>query len=659
ADRSIRKYSPVMRPTDYPYDHDAMLHRWHTFKTELMPQPDLDPLVMASWVRCAAHFAGGIPRINMRPQSPRWYQQHPTDVITLALPYLEDIFQVNPGSVVFLTDEHGEVLALEGALEPFQSIGLQPGEQWAEFAAGTNAVGLALQAAMPVQVLGAEHYFQIYHTCGTSAAPIHNAEGDIVGCIGILTSVAETAASLLAVVMATARAISNQLQTTVVIEQAQARLKQMNNILESLNDGVITWDVDGTVQHVNSMACQILGTRRAAMMGQPVTATLDLSPYMQEAIRGQQALSDVETRFHIDDRIVQCMMSIQPIPGSNGEIIGGVAMLRPLSQVRSLVNQQAGSSPTLTFADFEFESAVMRRVLREAQAAARGSLPVLLIGEGGAGKSVLAQAVHNASPRGNKPFIVVNCRTIPNETMRRELLGTEGSNGTPGKPGKLELADGGTLLLDQIDELSLEGQTIVLQMMTSRHVLRQYANRPTPVNVRIIATSAIELDGAVEDGHFLPQLFYLFNVFTLRMPPLRERPEDVPLLLERFLRHHAPEGMTYHYEPDVLNTLRRYPFPGNVRELESVIERGVVQADGPIIRVHDLPDTVQTNHSLRPESAIPQPTLSLEEAEREAIIRAGWAHGGAIVDMATVLGINRSTLWRKMKQFGLRADDFK
>ncbi len=653
-----------MRPTDYPYHHPTTLARWRTFKsTGSLPPgetPYVDPLVLASWTRCVGHFERGIPALNRRPHLHRWYEQNTeADLITLAVPYLEDICQISPHSLIFLTDERGDVLAIEGDLAAFHELDLQIGERWAEPHAGTNAIGLALLSAMPVQVVGAEHYLTIFHAYGGAAAPIHNEQGDIVGCIGILTHTENTSPSQLATVMAAAKAITTQLQSILILEQANQRLMQMDNILESMNDGVIAWDMDGTVEHVNSMACQVLGTERTAILGHAVTAILDLSPDIQTAIVQGEPLSDVETRFNIEDRIVHCTMSVRPIADGAGEVVGGVAMLRPLSQLRSLVNQQVGARTSLTFDDFHYESVEMRRVLREAEKAARGALPVLLIGEGGVGKSALAQAIHNAGPRANKPFIGVNCRMIPGEMVVNELLGIARHDGAPGRPSKFELADGGTLLIDQIDQMSLQGQATVLQVINSRHVVRLHAERATPVNVRIIATSAVDLEELVASEGFLPQLYYLFNVFKLHVPSLRERPEDVHPLLRRFLLRHRVDGVPCDYEAEVVDVLRRYPFPGNVRELESVIERAVIHSEDGLIRVMDLPDVVRTRHSLQPQTPIPQPTLTLEEAEREAIIRAGWAHQGTATSMAQALGINRSTLWRKMKQFGLSIHDFK
>ncbi len=641
-----------------------MLARWQTFKsTGTLPPgelPQIDPLVLASWQRCVDYFERGIPGATRRAHTYRWYEQNTdADLITLTVPYLEDICQISPHGLIFLTDERGEVLAIEGDLTAFHEFDMQIGERWGEKHAGTNAVGLALTSAMPVQVVGAEHYLSIFHAYGGSAAPIHNEQGDIVGCIAILTHTDDANPSQLAAVMAAARAITTQLQSTRILEQANHRFTQMDNILESMNDGMIAWDMNGTVHHVNNMACQILGTKRAAILGHAVAGILNLSPDIQTTIVQQGTLSDAETAFNIEDRIVRCTLSIRPIADGTGEIVGGLAMLRPLSHLRSLVNQQVGAHTALTFEDFHFESAEMRRVLRQAEKAARGSLPVLLIGEDGVGKSAIAQAIHNASPRANKPFIVVNCRMIPGEMIVSELLGIERHDGSPGRPSKFELADGGTLLIDQIDQMSLEGQGIVLQIMNSRHVVRLHAERATPINVRIVATSATDLEELVEAESFLPQLYYLFNVFKLHVPSLRQRPQDVHPLLRRLLLRHHVNGVPYDYEAEVVDALRRYPFPGNVRELESVIERAVVHSDDGVIRVVDLPDVVRTRQSLRPKVPIPQPTLTLEEAEREAILRAGWAHNGSSTKMAHALGINRSTLWRKMKQFGLSVQDFK
>lgn len=660
-----------MRTTDYPYHHQHIFDHWAEFRynaqfdQERCP-PSIDPLVFDSWRRCKQIF-------NHSDVKSTWSGSHHdlhtvlarhSGLISTALPYLEDIYQFSRGgdSAVFLTDREGIVLAIQGdltAINTIHKIGLGIGERWGEPYMGTNAVGLSLITAMPTQVVGSEHYLQIFHDFGDSAAPIHNEQGAIIGTLGFITYADRTNQTQLALVMATARAITAQLQADLILEQSNQRLRKLDHILRSVADGVITWNNDGSIDHVNTIACQILGVSASTLLGKPINHAIAFSEHIQQVIQHQRELSDVETSMQIADRIVKCLVNIRAIHDGTGEVMGGIAMLRRLSQVRSLVNQQTSSTAALTFSDFEYESSQMYSILRQAKIAAKGSSPVLLTGEGGVGKTALAQTIHKASPRMTKPLVVVNCSMIPSEFMVEELLGIEAHGSEQGRPSKFELADGSTLLFDQIDQLSLEAQKILLHVLNSRTVTRLHAQRTTHVNVRIIATTALNIDQLVEMHGFLPQLYYLFNVFHLHIPPLRERREDIVRLTERFLERAGEDERRYQIEDSVLDILQRYPWPGNVRELESVIERAVMNAADDTIRIIDIPENVRTGHSLKPDSGIPQQVFSLVEAEREAIIRAGWAYCGVLSEMAEALGINRSTLWRKLKQHRMYADDFK
>jgi transcriptional activator for dhaKLM operon len=280
----------------------------------------------------------------------------------------------------------------------------------------------------------------------------------------------------------------------------------------------------------------------------------------------------------------------------------------------------------------------------------------LLYGESGVGKTTLAQAIHGASPRSKKPLIVVNCSAIPRDMILSELLGIEAHGGENGRPSKFELADGGTILIDQIDQLSLEGQAVLQDVIDTRHLMRLNSKRATPVNVRVIATTDVDVEAFVEAGGFARQLYFRFSVFKLYLPPLRNRKEDIEILVERFLRRPQEQ---YQMDEESLELLERYPWPGNVRELESVIERAILHSRDNVVRPLDLPENVRTIRALEPQRTTTSAVLTILEAEREAIVRAGWACQGVISAMADALGINRSTLWRKMNQYGINADDFK
>ncbi len=656
-----------MRPTDFPYLHEQVLEHWRDFRAGVPYQadhapPTVDPVVYASWGRCQALFANS--GLDTPIQSDSNLSEIDQRLVSTALPHLEDVYQCIDGipSALLLATPDSQLLTLRGnpaITVHLDQLGLGIGACWSEGCLGTNALSLSLLTAMPTQVVGAEHVLPVLHEFGGSAAPIHNEQGAIVGILGMLTTVAQANPVQLALMMTTAQAISAQLQADLLLEQANHRNRTLESILESVTDGVITWDTDGRVDHFNSMAKQILGMSGSTLPGRRIDEVIGFPDHIQSIIRAQREIADVEASLRINDRFVKCLVNVRVVRNGLGEGIGGIVMLRPLAQVRSLVNQQMSAPATLTFNDFEFESSQMHSLLRQANVAAKGASPLLLSGEAGVGKTALAQAIHNASPRASKPLVVLNCSMIPNEFMVEELLGREARGSQQGRPSKFELADGGTLVLDQIDQLSLEAQRILLLVMNSRSVTRLYAERTTHVNVRLLGTTGLDIEAHVEMRSFLPQLYYLFNIFHLKVPPLRERREDIPQLAHRFLERTATEAGSYTVDEETLALLQAYPWPGNVRELESVMERAVIQATDGMICAGDLPEKVRLGHSLNPDSALLQPVISLEEAERDAILRAGRACGGVILAMAAALGIDRTTLWRKLKRYNIPSAIFK
>ncbi|MBK8987231.1 MAG: sigma 54-interacting transcriptional regulator [Chloroflexi bacterium] len=377
-------------------------------------------------------------------------------------------------------------------------------------------------------------------------------------------------------------------------------------------------------------------------------------------IDNHQQLLDVEASLSANDQTVECLVSLLPISYDPLLRAGYIAILRPIEQVRRLVHQQVGTRAMLALEDMPAQSSPMRAVMRQARTAARGLAPVLLRGEGGVGKNHLARAIHNDSERGAHPFLAINCRAIPHELMIGEFLGQEQDMRTDGRPSKFELADGGTLMFDQIEALSLEMQAALLHVIETGHVMRLGSSRPIPVNVRIIGATSMPVEKLVQEQQFLAHLYYRFGVFTISVPPLRERIDDIPLLAERFLaRISERDGVAAWIDDQATAVLCRYPWPGNVRELESILERALHQSTDNVIRVANLSETIRSGRIVIANSPQAEPLLTTAEAEREAILRAGWAYQGRMSEMAQQLGIGRTTLWRKMKRFNLTPDQFK
>jgi len=686
----LRYHDCIMKPTNYPIRRDILKQFWFSFmKTgQVEPIRNLEPdnEVVRSWQRCAPRLdPRQSPRlVTMKAQAMQTIIKTHEDLMMMSRPFLEDIYQFLEGAYcgIIITDGAGCILDIEGDIasvlvspDPTTTrgrwsqthpliieelaMGLKQGTMWSEGHMGTNAIGLAMLTAMPTQVVGAEHYHEAYHPFASSAAPIHDANGRIIGIISIIEPVLAVTRHSLSLVMAAARAITNQMQAELYLHEASHHLSEVRTILEVIHEGIITWDTKGNISHVNSLAGKILQLKPASILGRPYQDVLQFSPELQKAIDNQQERLDVETSLIAQGKDVACLLSLRPVTYGDDTSASYVAMLRPIEQVRKLVHQQVGTQALLTLDDMLNQSGAMRSVMRQARTAARGTAPVLLRGEGGVGKNHLARAIHNDSERGDKPFLMLNCRAIPHELMITEFLGRSQDEDSNSRPSKFELADGGTLMLDQVESLSLEMQSALLHIIETGHVLRLGSARPIPVDVRIIGATAVDLEKLSAEGNFISHLYYRFGVFNINIPPMRERPEDIPLLSERFLaRISERDSQPAWIDDDATAVLRRYPWPGNVRELESTLERALHHSNDSTIHVADLPEVIRQGRVLS-SSPHAEPVLTAVEAEREAIIRAGYAYQGQLTAMAQSLGIGRTTLWRKMKRYNLDPEQFK
>ena len=317
--------------------------------------------------------------------------------------------------------------------------------------------------------------------------------------------------------------------------------------------------------------------------------------------------------------------------------------------------------------------AAIRRLIEKASA---NRLPVLLLGESGTGKEVVARAIHNANPRGQ--FVPIDCGSLVGTLMESELFGhVKGafSGAFDNKRGLVELADGGTAFFDEIGDLPLEMQVKLLRLIQEREFRAVGSLQWRKVDLRIIAATHRDLSEEVAAGRFRLDLFYRLNVFALRLPPLRQRKEDIPLLVDHFLNPGGPSGLTG-IEPsqELFETFDAYDWPGNVRELKHCIDRlNALQSEG-VLQMADLPSALQYHSSASglerlsgaialanpspdclPDFAMTpkSPVISLPESERRTIAQALAATGGERGKAARLLGIGRTTLYRKMKQYGI------
>jgi DNA-binding NtrC family response regulator len=301
-------------------------------------------------------------------------------------------------------------------------------------------------------------------------------------------------------------------------------------------------------------------------------------------------------------------------------------------------------------------SPAMQAVLELVERVAPTDATVLIQGESGTGKEVIAKAVHHASARAARPFVAVNCGALPEALLESELFGhMRGAftGAVASKPGLFEEAHGGTLFLDEIGEMPASLQVKLLRALQSGELRRVGATQAITADVRVLAATNRDLGEMIRQGTFREDLFYRLNVIQVALPPLRERREDIPALAEHFLGRCAGKlGRELRLSPEALERLLRYPWPGNVRELENAIERAAILARDTAVRPDDLPQHVSAGLELGPSPALPH-QLTLAELERLHILQALERFGGNHSSAAEALGIGRTTLWRKLKEYGM------
>jgi NtrC-family two-component system response regulator AlgB len=317
-----------------------------------------------------------------------------------------------------------------------------------------------------------------------------------------------------------------------------------------------------------------------------------------------------------------------------------------------VVELESMLSGTETLADFNSEEPLVQKLFETATKAAASAATLLLLGESGTGKSVLAQALHRNSPRRDNAFVTVACPSLSRELLESELFGhARGAfTGAVGETwGKVKSAEGGTLFLDEIGELPPEIQPKLLRLLQEREYERVGDPKPRKANVRVIAATNRRLEDLVKEGKFREDLYYRLNVITIEMPPLRQRPLDLPPLARQYLKLFARQSARSikDFTSAAMIALQRYPWPGNLRELRNVIERAVILAPGDKIDMADFPDTLRGSQA---SGAVIGNRVSLEELEREHILRV-IEIADSMDEAAEILGIDPATLYRKRKRY--------
>ncbi len=441
-------------------------------------------------------------------------------------------------------------------------------------------------------------------------------------------------------------------------------------VVDTIRDGVMIVDRRGRIVSVNRAFETITGYSRAEAIGQTChLLRCDIceavrnprDPAWCNLFRTGRVAANRCTLTRKDGRPVHVLKNAALFLGPTRKVIGAVETLTDVTELvhrehqietfRQELEQEDG------FSGIVGASPAICRVFELVRNAALSDAPVIILGESGTGKELVAQGIHDAGPRRDKPLVKVNCAALNESLLESELFGHVKGAFTGAfrdRPGRFEAADGGEIFLDEIGDLPLQTQVKLLRVLEEKVVERVGDQRPIPIDVRIISATNKDLGALVAAGTLRKDLFYRINVIPISIPPLRERTDDIPLLAEVYMRRIGCKiGKSIPaISPDAMALLTRYPWPGNVRELKSAFEYAFVTCPGERLECyHFPPNIVGQKPSDHPDA---RPGASRDEAQRQQLITALQQTGGNRTEAARLLGVTRVTVWNRMKRFGIR-----
>lgn len=493
-------------------------------------------------------------------------------------------------------------------------------------------------------------------------------QGEAVGVIGLVafnerqrTALLSRKDELLRFVRNMGELLSSKLAESAMFHDLQVYSQQLQAMMESVPTAILAIDQNGVITHCNRNAAALMKSRMEDLAGLHLSQVWPQSSMLTVLFSGE-GYKDKEEEFSLPGHgeNAQFVVTSTPIVAGS-KVVGVVATFKHIADVHRLAYDITHRQRAYTFTDIMSTSPSLQGLCHKAQQVAGTDSTILITGESGTGKDLLARAIHHASKRREGPFIAVNCGAIPDSLLESELFGYESGAFTGaqrgGKAGKFELASGGTIFLDEMGDLPLHLQVKLLHVLQHRVVERVGGRRPIPVDVRVIAATNRDLEQMVRDGEFRADLYFRLGVIPLHIPPLRDRPADIPMLMDHILDKHTrrmgrgPRG----YSQAVYGLFLRYDWPGNVRELENAVEYAVHMEKGPEIQLSSLPPRlVQEVAPNGPHARSLKEMLVAYERRILAQMLQRYGHTVRGKDrIAMELGLSRATLYRRLNQLGL------
>ncbi|WP_018174264.1 MULTISPECIES: sigma-54-dependent Fis family transcriptional regulator [unclassified Thioalkalivibrio] len=612
-----------------------------------------DNHILASWKRCLSEYqldpdAAPEPRF-VSDGDLRHRREESRTLVEIAQEEMTNLYQqvAGTGYSILLTDSDGVLLKYVGDpifTDAAASTGLQAGAIWHEQYQGTNGIGTCLVEQRPLVIHKNDHFFgkNIRLTC--SAAPVFDPTGRVCAVLDASSESRMAQQHTMVLVNMSAQLIENRLFLCGMRDHYLLRFHSRPEFVNTLGEGIVAFDPAG----------RILAANRSALF--------QLNENPSDRIVGE-LLRDV-FNIRVDTALQYARSPVtQPVPlhdsrqGRRFYVSFQPPASPPAANLPSSRAEHAKvPAPQYAMEDLHWGDTRMNHNIEQARKLLDKDLPFMLLGETGSGKDVFARAIHLSSARHREPFIAVNCASLPETLIESELFGYRPGAFTgasrEGSRGKIVQADGGTLFLDEIGDMPLALQARLLRVLEEREVVPLGSETSVRVDIRVISATHQDLQQQVAEGRFRQDLFYRLRGISLTIPPLRER-QDRRELIQRLLEIEAGDSEAVSLVPDALAILDSYPWPGNIRELRSVLRTLVGLSEDGIIRAESLPEfTLQNNPELETQAADLSNPLTL--AERETLLRELEGCHWNVSQVAANLDVSRNTLYRKMKRCGIK-----
>lgn len=573
-----------------------------------------------------------------------------------------DTFLDGSEFIIILTDKEGCILNIIGdstILEEANKIKMIVGTYMNKECIGANSIETAIKEDAPIQISAIEHFITEGHKWTCSAAPIHDEFGSIIGTLNLTGEKEKVHSHTLGLVIAAV----NSIEGSLIIRKANSKIIEaydyLNTMIDSIKDGIYVVGKDGRIKTINKAACSIFGVREEFILNKKVD---DILPNWKNILKTLEKGDSYEDREANLNGYIKGVyhLSVTPII-SDKKLIGIVVILKEIDNVINLVNKYSGFSAKYTFEDIVCESNEMKEVIEFAKVISKSPSTVLINGESGTGKELMAQSIHNHSDRKSRSFIAVNCGAIPKSLVESELFGyvdgafTGARKG--GCPGKFELAHRGTLFLDEIGEMSLDMQVKLLRVLQEGKITRVGGEKTIDIDVRIIAATHRDLQDEVKRGTFREDLYYRLKVIPIKIPPLRDRKEDISILIRYYLRNKAMKlnKQIPRIDDNLKESMLNYPWPGNIRELENYVEN-LVNFNGNSSYSLYTKEINKKKDKSRIECEYINEMFSLEEVEKVHIEKCLKKFNRNISKVAKILKISRNTLYKKIERYKIEVD---